>query len=184
MTRQQGRILRGRNGKRRRFWENDGNGNFTEVSARVGITNTGSGKGILKFDYDNDGDLDLFVVNNGGSPVLYRNDGGNSNDWLRITTFGTQPSIGAKIWVQVEQDGPIQIWEVHAGSNFLGQDEVTAHFGLGEGHDQVNLIGIQWPNGEVQLLEDVVRNTTLAIRCGAQRYRRNRPRGPTVHCIR
>ena len=167
-----------------RFWENDGNGHFTEVSARIGITNTGSGKGILKFDYDNDGDLDLFVVNNGGSPVLYRNDGGNSNDWLRITTFGTQPSIGAKIWVQVEQDGPIQVWEVHAGSNFLGQDEVTAHFGLGEGTDPVNLIEIQWPNGEVQLLEDVARNTTLAIRCGAQRYRRSRPRGPTVHCIR
>lgn len=62
-----------------RFWENDGAGNFTEIAGEIGLVDTGVGKGLVKFDFDRDGDLDLFVVNNRSRPVLYRNDGGNAN---------------------------------------------------------------------------------------------------------
>lgn len=88
-----------------RFWENDGIGNLTEVAAESGLDDTGSGKGLLCFDYDNDGDLDLFVSNNGAAPVLYRNDADGSNSWLQIETIGTtsnRQGIGARIEVDAD----------------------------------------------------------------------------------
>ena len=63
--------------------ENNG-GTFTDVSNAAGVTDTGMGRGLLSLDYDNDGDLDVFIVNHGAKPILYRNDGGNDNDWLKI----------------------------------------------------------------------------------------------------
>lgn len=66
-----------------RLWRND-SGVFTEISASEGIVDMGSGKGILVLDYDLDGDLDVFVVNNAGHPKLYRNDVKNPNAFLRV----------------------------------------------------------------------------------------------------
>ena len=146
-----------------RFWENDGRGNFSEISSLIGLRDTGSGKGLLKFDYDNDGDLDLLVVNNGSAPVLYRNDGGNANGWLRIKPVGVHPAAGTKITVQFHRYVRPQIWEVHAGNNFLGQDEIIAHFGLGKGSQPVYRVTIEWPDGAVEVLENVARNTTVVI---------------------
>ena len=51
-----------------RFWRNDGRGGMTEMADAVGLTDTGSGKGLLVFDYDEDGDLDIFLVNNAAAP--------------------------------------------------------------------------------------------------------------------
>ena len=64
-----------------RLFRNNGQGgvltNFTDVAGSVGMTDTSQGRGLLTFDYDRDGDLDVFIVNNFAAPVLYRNDGGN-----------------------------------------------------------------------------------------------------------
>ncbi|MEM7226511.1 MAG: FG-GAP-like repeat-containing protein [Pseudomonadota bacterium] len=147
-----------------RFFENDGTGHFTLVSTEVGITDTGEGKGLLKLDYDNDGDQDLLVVNNKAGPVLYRNDGGNANDWLRLKTFGPEPGVGA--FITLTSDGVSQVREINADSNFLGQDEATVHFGLGAGAGPVEEVLIDWLVGEVQTLTDVPRNTTVSIARG------------------
>ncbi len=147
-----------------RFWENDGTGFYTEKSALVGLTDTRSGKGLLVFDYDDDGDLDLFVVNNAAGPALYRNDGGNAADWLRIETVGTQSNlegIGAKVTIQPVALGPTQIREIGGASHFLGQSERIAHFGLGPGTTPVHLVSISWPSGQIQQFSNVARNTTL-----------------------
>jgi len=146
-----------------KFWENDGTGVFTEKAAAVGLSDTGSAKGMLKFDYDNDGDQDLFFVNNGGSPKLYRNDGGNNNNWLRLSCEGVRPCLGAKIQLQIAADGDIQKRELNASSNFLAQDEQTVHFGLGSAVDTVHQIIIVWPNGVVQTLNDVTSNTVVSL---------------------
>ena len=69
------------------LYQND-NGVFTDVSTAAGVTDTGQGRGLLSLDYDNDGDLDVFIVNHGAKPILYRNDGGNDNDWLKIKRRG------------------------------------------------------------------------------------------------
>jgi len=149
-----------------RMWENDGVGLMSEISAAAGITDTESGKGLLVFDYDLDGDLDVFVVNNGGQPRLYRNDGGNSGDWLRVNTMGVtsnKQGLGARITLQQNLNGPIQVREVGTSTHFLGQSELTAHFGLLPGTGNVASLQVAWPSGQLQILTDVTRNTTITV---------------------
>ena len=149
-----------------RFWENDGTGAYTEKSVLVGLTDTRQGKGLLVFDYDGDGDLDLFVANNAAGPILYRNDGGNAADWLRVETIGTASNlegIGARVTIQPVALGPKQIREIGVASHYLGQSERIAHFGLGTGTGTgpVHSVTISWPSGQSQQFSNVARNTTL-----------------------
>jgi hypothetical protein len=106
---------------------------MSEVSAAEGVVDTGSGKGLLVFDYDGDGDQDIFVVNNGAAPVLYRNTVGQSNDWLRVRVQGVdvnRDGIGSRVTVTATPGGISQVREVGVGSHFAGQSERVAHFGL------------------------------------------------------
>ena len=155
-------------GDQTRFWENT-NGVFAEIATQIGITDTDSGKGLLTFDYDNDGDLDLFIVNNSGQPLLYRNDGGNTYDWLQVETVGSGSNadgIGAQITVVPDLASPDELiyQEISAGSNFLGQSEAVAHFGLGEFSGTIDMVTVFWPaTGIVQILEDVAPNSVLIV---------------------
>jgi hypothetical protein len=148
-----------------RVWANDGSGQMTEISQDVGMVDEGAGRGLLTFDYDADGDLDLFVVNNAGSPVLYRNDTGSQNRWLRVKTQGTDSNrdgIGAVVLLWTDLGAPPQVREIEAGSHFLGQSERTAHFGLGGGTDPVDRVLVYWPATQrTNEFLDVARNTTL-----------------------
>ncbi len=131
-----------------RLWENDGSGAMTEVSAAAGLTDTASGKGLLTFDYDGDGDLDLFVVNNAGAPRLYRNDLAGDARWLRLRIEGdgsSREALGARVEVWPRYDGPPQVREVGAASHFLGQSEPELHFGLGPGIERVDRVRVTWP---------------------------------------
>jgi hypothetical protein len=147
------------------LWQNN-NGVFTNVSDASGITDNRQGRGLLTFDYDNDGDLDVFLVNNSSTPVLYRNDGGNDSDWLRVTTQGTvsnRNGIGAKITVDPDSSivGDEMVREIDGGSNFLSMSEMTAHFGLGVAAGTVDSITIRWPSGIQQMFFNVAANTEL-----------------------
>ena len=149
------------------IYQND-NGVFTDVSGAAGVTDTGQGRGLLSLDYDNDGDLDVYIANHGAQPILYRNDGGNANDWLKIKVEGiasNRDGIGALITVDPDADvvGDEIVREVSAGSNFLSQNELTAHFGLGFGSGIIDLISVQWPSGAVQALSDVLPNQVLRL---------------------
>ncbi len=147
-----------------RLFENDGTGVFQEKASTVGLFDTDKGKGLLKFDYDNDGDLDIFIVNTWGHPVLYRNDGGNSNDWLRIKFETSEQYIGARIQIQPLQYGPTQEREVNNNSNFLAQDEVITHFGLGQGELPVYKVRIRMPTtGAIREFTNVPRNSVLVV---------------------
>jgi enediyne biosynthesis protein E4 len=156
-----------------RLFRNNGQGpfttTFTDVAASVGMTSTEQGRGLLKFDYDRDGDLDVFIVNNFQEPVLYRNDGGNQNDWLQIETIGTISNAngaGAFITVTPDLNFPNKklVNEVTLSSSFLSQSEPIAHFGLGTNADLIDLVRIEWPaSGIVQELYDVAPNQLLSI---------------------
>ena len=150
-----------------RFWENNGSGVFSEISADIGLTDYFQGRGLLTFDYDGDHDLDIFVVNHGWFPVLYRNDGGNSNSWLRIETVGTlsnRGGIGALITVIPDLSSPdsFQVHEVSGSSNFLSQNEMTVHIGLGDHQEAVDLVEIRWPSGVLQRFEEVAVNSVFS----------------------
>jgi hypothetical protein len=149
-----------------KLWHNDGDGTFTEVAQLEGLTDTGMGKGLLTFDYDNDGDQDIFLVNNSGNPILYRNDSQAINDWLQISLVGSDSNsmgLGALITVTPEDGGPSMVWEVNAGSNFLGQNDFRAHFGLGDLGGLIHEITISWPSGTTHTLHNTAPDQWLTI---------------------
>ena len=145
-----------------------GQGVFTEIGETVGFDHVGQGRGLLTFDYDNDGDLDVFLTNNGEQPALLRNDGGNDQGFLRIDLEGTKSNrdgIGALIRVTPDLDNPssFMVREVNAGTHYLSQSEFTAHFGLGNNISTVDEVLIQWPSGILQRLTDVTANTKVTV---------------------
>jgi hypothetical protein len=149
------------------LWRND-NGVFTDVSDAAGIVDTQQGRGLAHLDYDQDGDLDLVIVNHLDQPILYRNDGGNANHYVRFQLQGTisnRDAIGAFLTVTPDLDQPDRrmVWEIDGGSSFLSQNERTAHFGLGASTAHVDLVTIEWPSGIVQHLRDTSADQTLQV---------------------
>ena len=119
-----------------RLWENDA-GKFTEISSATGIADNGQGRGLIKFDYDNDGDLDIYVVRNSDWHLLFRNDSSSEHDWVKIKLAGSVSNaggIGAKVIVRYgkKDDAREQVAIVSASDNFLGANEVSVHFGFGD----------------------------------------------------
>ena len=157
-----------------RFWENVRQGRMQERSAAVGLTATGAGKGLLTFDYDRDGDLDVFVVHNGGAPVLYRNEGGNGQPWLRVRLEGTasnRDGVGARIEMTALAGGPTQLRELGVGTHFLGQSEATAHFGLGAWRRPLAEVVVRWPaSGTTTVLHDIPLDHTILVREGVEGF--------------
>jgi hypothetical protein len=149
------------------LWRNNLNGTFTDASMASGITDTGQGRGLIHVDYDADGDLDVVVANYGAPPIVYRNDGGNLSNWLRVETEGTisnRDGIGAFITVTPDASQPqsFQVWEIRSGDSYLSQSELAAHFGLGELVGTVDLVEVEWPaSGILQRFVNVPVNSTL-----------------------
>ncbi|NOZ39195.1 MAG: CRTAC1 family protein [Planctomycetes bacterium] len=148
-----------------KLWRND-NGVFTEVAAEEGLTDTGSGKGLLTFDYDLDGDLDLFIVNNGGQPKLYRNETNASGAFLTIQTEGTvsnRDGIGTFLTLIADEGGSAQTRYVSGGTNFLSQSDLEVHFGLGDRTAPLYELVVEWPSGIRQVFKDIPVNSRLVI---------------------
>ena len=142
---------------------NEGDGTFVDVSAASGADDSGIGRGAVYLDYDNDGCLDVFVVNLGQRATLLRNMCETQRAWLTVKPVGTssnRDAIGARVTVQV--GGASQIREIAAGSSQMGQNMLEAHFGLGTA-DTVDVVTVAWPSGKVTRLEDVPANQRLTI---------------------
>ena len=153
-----------------RFWENDGTGVMTEKSALVGLTDTGIGLGQHTFDYDRDGDLDLFIARNGVAPILYRNDGGNERDWLRVRLMDSVSGNGglhARLTLVAQAGDAPQVRVMGVGSHFLGHSERVAHFGLNslvaDGPTTVYSLTIDWPDGSSQTLNDLPSSIEILV---------------------
>jgi hypothetical protein len=146
-----------------RLFVNRSDGTFAERAAELGAADTAQGRGVVAFDYDRDGDLDLFIANNGGPPRLLRNDGGNAANHLGVVLRGPPPNtqaIGARITVTA--GGRTQLRELRAGSNFVSQDPSEAHFGLGDA-TVVDELRVVWPNGTETIQRDVAVNQMVTI---------------------
>ena len=153
------------------YYENLGN-KFQDYASAYGLADYGIGRGSVVFDYDNDGDLDLLVVNQ--EPVLpnypvpsttklYRNDSTKGN-WIKIALKGIQAEshgIGSKI--EVEAGGKKMIREIDGGaSSHLSQSSVIAHFGLGSA-TKIDKITVYWTGGNIQTITNVNANQLLTI---------------------
>jgi enediyne biosynthesis protein E4 len=146
-----------------RVFVSRGDGTFVESAAALGIDDHGQGRGVVAFDYDRDGDLDLFIANNGQAPRLYRNDGGNRQSFLQVALRGLSPNtqgIGAR--VTITAGGRTQMRELRAGSNFVSQNPAEAHFGLGTA-EMVDRVQVRWPSGAVSELDNVPARQHIVI---------------------
>jgi hypothetical protein len=151
------------------FWNRGVDEGFYDVSPVSGeyFETESVGRGAAFGDYDNDGDVDVFVVNNGGRGVLLRNDGGNRNRWLKLQLEGrrsNRSAIGARLRLVV--GNAVQIREVGAQSSYLSQNSLVEHFGLGS-HDRVDTLEIIWPSGVRDALSAVASNQTVRVVEGA-----------------
>ena len=143
------------------------NPQFINRATEEGIVDTGQGRGLLDFDYDRDGDLDLLIINYDSAPVLYRNESNESNSWLQVETVGTQSNrsgIGTIITVTPDLAAPasIVVAEIDGSSNYLSQSELIAHLGLGE-LQVIDQLHILWPSGFEQTFVDIAVNQRLHI---------------------
>jgi hypothetical protein len=150
------------------LWRNDGS-HMLEATRLMGLIDNGDGKGLLVLDFDNDGDLDLFVVSHVLGGKLYRNDGGNENGYLRLQLTGVsanRQALGARVSVIAHAGDAPQVRELRGGNNFLGQDEPVLHFGVGAGQDPIAEVRVIWPNPDtrkLQVLQNVGRNQVLKL---------------------
>jgi hypothetical protein len=145
-------------------------GKFTDVSAEMGpgVTEHFSSRGAAFGDYDNDGDIDVLVLNMNDVPSLLRNDGGNRQNWIKIKLLGTKcnrTAIGAR--VRVVTGDHAQIDEVHSGSSVMSQGDLRLHFGIGKAQ-MADLIEVKWPTtGKSERFTQVKANQILTIKEGS-----------------
>ena len=117
--------------------------------AGSGIAEAHSSRGVAFGDFDNDGDVDILVVNmNESVPSLLRNDVSGNDHWLKVLLVGTtsnRSAIGANVVVSYGERGR-QAQAVLAQSSYLSVNDRRLHFGMGA-ETKANVEGIQWPNG-------------------------------------
>ncbi len=146
-----------------RFFVSDGEGAFTEQSAFLGVVDTGHGRGVVAFDQERDGDLDLFISNNRGPSRFFRNALGTDESYLTVRLHGLTPNtqaIGARVYATTRAG--TQMREIRAGSNFESQDPAEAHFGLGAA-SEITQLRVLWPLGGFTDLGPVAMDQILDI---------------------
>lgn len=148
------------------LYHNNGDGTFSRVTTGSIVTDTGFSIGCSWVDYDNDGNLDMFVTRyGGGKNALYRNNG-TSNAWLKVRLTGSasnRSGIGAVVSVRATIKG-VSRWQVRqitGNASFAGQ-ELVAHFGLGDA-GSVDMVRVQWPSGAVSEVSGQNVGQSLAI---------------------
>jgi len=151
------------------LFRNEGDGRFRETSSQAGppFQKPVVGRGAAYGDYDNDGDLDILLTENGGPAYLLRNDNANQARFVRFKTVGSESNrdgIGAEITVSLPDE--TKQWQVvHSGSSYCSQSELPLTFGLGR-NDEIATVEIAWPSGKVDTLTDLPANHLYVVKEG------------------
>jgi enediyne biosynthesis protein E4 len=150
------------------LYRNLGHGRFEELSDQAGsaILEPHSSRGMAFGDFDNDGDVDVLVVNLGEPPSLFRNHAEGKNHWIKIRLEGTvsnRSAIGARL--EVTANGMKQIKEVQSQSSFVSCNDFRLHFGLAGALTAD--IAVRWPNGKRQSLNGLKADQLYTIKEGA-----------------
>ncbi len=144
------------------------NGKFEELleQAGPGVIAAHASRGCAFGDFDNDGDIDMLIMNLNEPPSLLRNDVKGDNHWIKVKLIGSKSNrsaIGAR--VTAHYGGKTQVQEVMSQSSFYSANDLRLHFGLGDAA-KVDL-DIRWPNGQVQKIANLAANRLFTIREGA-----------------
>lgn len=140
----------------------EANGSFTESGGPAGLADGAIGRGSAAGDFDNDGDLDLYVVNLDSPSRLYENTGA-SGHWIAADLRGTaSDAVGIGARVIVEAGGERHVRQVLAGTGYLGTDSFRVHVGLGN-LTAVDRVTVQWPAGSTQTIIAPPVDTVLVV---------------------
>jgi len=159
----------------RLVFRNLGDGRFEELieEAGLGIAEAHASRGCAFGDFDNDGDMDVLVMNMNEPPSLLRNDVSSGGHWLKVLLIGVQSNrsaIGARVTAQYGTRRQAQ--EVLAQSSFYSANERRLHFGLGAATTAD--LAIRWTNGNTEKISNVAADQLVMIREGAGIIRRQK----------
>ena len=151
----------------RRLYRNLGAGRFEAMAeaAGPGVLEAHSSRGVAFGDFDNDGDMDVLIMNMGEPPSLLRNDVSGAGHWLKVLLVGVESNrsaIGAQ--VVATYGGNKQAQAVLAQSSYLSVNDRRLHFGLGA--EAAASLEILWPSGKRETLADVAGDRLVVIREG------------------
>jgi hypothetical protein len=141
------------------------NGKYQDTSNSVGpdFTRPMVGRGAAYADFDRDGDLDIVINANNGPAVLFRNDGGNKNNWISVGLVGRKSNrSGLDAVVRIESASGKQWQTVHSGSSYASQSDLALTFGLKQDRT-VTRLAVDWPGGKTQQLTNVAANQSVTI---------------------
>ena len=150
------------------LFRNQGNGKFVQLGAEAGpgIEALHCGRGAAFGDFDNDGDMDVLIMNVNEPPSLLRNDAPPGNRWIKIRLEGTKSNrsaIGARVLVRY--GGKVQVQELLSSSSFISANDPRLHFGLGAATTAD--IEVHWPRGLVESMKSVASNQLITLREGS-----------------
>jgi enediyne biosynthesis protein E4 len=150
--------------QRKELYRNIGGGKFKEIAREsADLLVPKSSRGAVFGDFDNDGNIDVLVINMNDRPSLYRNGGGTQNHWITMRLKGTRSNrdaIGAR--VEIQAGGKTHVGEVRSGGSYLSNNDIRIHFGLGSA-SRVDRIRIRWPNGNTEDLPGVAADQFITV---------------------
>lgn len=151
------------------IFRNLGSGKFEELidEAGPGIATPHASRGCAFGDFDNDGDVDMLIVNLNEPPSLLRNDLSGKNNWLKIKLIGVKSNrsaIGARVIARY--GGKRQAQEVMSQSSFYSASDLRLHFGLGSAKSAD--LEVRWPSGLKQTFANVTPNRIVTLREGGE----------------
>jgi enediyne biosynthesis protein E4 len=147
------------------LFENQDGRQFREVTHLLGESFAAPkvARGAAFGDFDNDGDLDLLLTLCNGPARLYRNDGGNRNNWVSLDLVGSKSNRdGLGALVTVKSKGSAQTAIRKTGSSYCSQSQLRLTFGLGDA-TSIDAVEVVWPSGERQVFNDVPINQIVRI---------------------
>jgi enediyne biosynthesis protein E4 len=159
----------------RLIFRNLGDGRFEELIEEAGpaLAEAHASRGAAFGDFDNDGDIDVLVMNINEPPSLLRNDVSTGGHWLKVQLRGVKSNrsaIGARVTARYGNRRQTQ--EVLAQSSFYSVNDRRLHFGLGA-ETTADLV-IRWPNGATETIEGVAADQLVIVCEGAGIIRRQR----------
>jgi hypothetical protein len=152
-------------------FRNAGGQRFDDVSAAsgAGATTTHSSRGAAFGDIDNDGDVDVLVMNMNEPPSLLRNDYRGAHGWIAIELEGTKSSRdGLGAIVRLTSGAQTHAQVALSQASYYSHNDLRLHFGLGAA-DKADRIEVRWPSGIVDELRDVRGRRVVKIREGETR---------------
>jgi hypothetical protein len=147
------------------LFRNEGNGTFSPLPAEADSPLSAShvSRGCAFGDFDNDGDIDILIVNTNETPSLLRNDAPPNNHWLKVRLEGTKSNrsaIGTRVLARY--GGKVQAQSVTSQSSYLSANDPRLHFGLGPATTAD--LEIHWPSGTTETYPNLAADQLVTIR--------------------